>query len=81
MHYVASGVPDSVVSRFPPIAPAGRAVSGPLALRQSAPEEYRHAEAGHEVDDLAGGLGFDPLGGQGPGVKAAPDQLLACKFL
>jgi FkbM family methyltransferase len=33
-----------------------------------------HAEAGHDVDDLAGDRGLDFLRGQSPGVEAAPDQ-------
>jgi len=36
---------------------------------------HRHAEAGHDVDDLAGDGGLGLLCRQTPGVKAATDQL------
>jgi hypothetical protein len=35
---------------------------------------HRHAEAGHDVDDLAGDLGLGLLCRQTPGVEAATDQ-------
>jgi hypothetical protein len=44
-----------------------------FALSRGAPAGRRHAEAGHDVHDLASDLGL--LCRQSPGVKAAPKQL------
>jgi hypothetical protein len=44
-----------------------------FALSRGAPAGRRHAEAGHDVHDLASDLGL--LSRQSPGVKAAPKQL------
>jgi hypothetical protein len=45
-----------------------------FALSRGAPAGHRHAEAGHDVHDLASDLVL--LSRQSPGVEAAPKQLL-----
>ena len=51
-----------------------------FALSRGAPAGHRHAEAGHDVHDLASDLGLSC--GRSPRVEAATDQLfLLCKSI
>jgi hypothetical protein len=51
----------------------------PFPAAPGDPEGHRHAETGHDVEDLAGDFGFGLLCRQSPGVEAAPDHLFVPK--